>query len=186
MANSTSPRAKDRPWYGYLTIDLLMTVADKTILHPFVAWIIPMSLRAQAYPPSHIAFRVSFAYAALLSVFFFLSIINYRLGYGNPREVDLSDEVIVITGGAGGLGRLIADFYAMRGVSVAVLDIEQGDVEGKLNGAFYYQCDIADVQQLERTFEKIRHEVSILKACSVYARSLDLLTVAPRLEHRRF
>jgi NADPH:quinone reductase-like Zn-dependent oxidoreductase len=150
---------KQKPWHSYVTIDLLLKVANYTILHPFVAWIIPLSLRAQAYPTSHITYQVSTAWAILLTILFFLSVVNQRLAYGIPREVDTSDEVIVITGGASGLGRLIAQFYAMRGASVAVLDIQDINLEEEVRGVSYYQCDVGDAKVVEAVSQRIEKEV---------------------------
>jgi len=87
---------------------------------------------------------------------------NERIAYGMPREVDLSREVIVVTGGGSGLGQLIAQIYGMRGVSVAVLDVKEvGEVEGwdKLSGVEYYQCDVGDRKAVELTAKRIENDV---------------------------
>ena len=60
-----------------------------------------------------------------------MSALSDRYAYGQPREVNLSDEVVVITGGKGGLGGCIAEVYGMKGVRVAVLDINVGNEEEK-------------------------------------------------------
>ena len=153
---------KRRPWHNYLTIDLLLKVANTTILHPFVAWMIPLSLRAQAYPVTHITYRVSFAYALSLTILFFLSTLNNRLAHGIPRQVDLAEEVIVITGGASGLGRMIADFYAMRGATVAVLDVQDVNLEEEIRGVSYYRCDVGNAAQVESVSKKIVADVCCL------------------------
>ncbi|PWY76300.1 NAD(P)-binding protein, partial [Aspergillus heteromorphus CBS 117.55] len=106
-----------------LTIDLLLTVLRKTLLHPFPAWLTVICLRAQATPYTATPFLITSVYASLLTILYLLSAINRWIGYGAPRTVDLSDEVVVVTGGASGLGLLIARIYGLRGVSVAVLDV---------------------------------------------------------------
>lgn len=77
--------------------------------------------------------------------------------------MDLSEEVVVVTGGASGLGLLIARIYGLRGVSVAVLDIkevgeiEEGWEEG--SGVEYYRCDIGNRREAEWVMGKIREDV---------------------------
>lgn len=147
-----------QPWHKYITIDLLVSAAQHTILHPFVAWMLPLSLRAQATPYSHPAFQISVAYAALLTLLSVLSSINRRIAYGASRDVDLSEEVIVITGGASGLGLLIAEVYGMRGCNVAVLDVKEVE-SAEAKGIKYYKCDVSDATQVDKAVIRIEHDV---------------------------
>lgn len=78
------------------------------------------------------------------------------------RTVQLGEEVVVVTGGASGLGLLIARIYGMRGVRVAVLDVrEVGHVEGWEEGVGveYYRCDIGERSEVEGTLKRIEMEV---------------------------
>ncbi|KAL5358000.1 hypothetical protein BJX96DRAFT_33523 [Aspergillus floccosus] len=154
--------AADKPWYEHLTIDLLLAVLNRTLLHPWVAWIAVLSLRAQATPYAHPAFVLATTYAASLTLLAVARVVNRRIAYGLPRTVDLGDEVVVVTGGASGLGLLIARIYGMRGVSVAALDVKDvAGVDGWEDGSSveYYRCDIADRAQLEATVERIEKEL---------------------------
>ncbi|KAL4896571.1 hypothetical protein BDV59DRAFT_108899 [Aspergillus ambiguus] len=149
-------------WYEHLTIDLLLTVLNRTLFHPWVAWIAVLSLRAQATPYTHFAFTITTGYAVFLTALAIARTVNRRVAYGLSRPVDLSEEVVVVTGGASGLGLLIAQIYAMRGVSVAVLDVkDEQDIDGWEEGfaAEYYQCDIGDRRQLEATVERIEKQL---------------------------
>lgn len=90
--------------------------------------------------------------------------LNRRIAYGIPRDVEPSHEVIVITGGGSGLGQLIAQIYGMRGASVAVLDIKEvSEVEGwdELSGVEYYKCDVGNRKALEMTAKTIEDDVSL-------------------------
>ncbi len=150
----------DKSWHDHITIDLLLRVAETTFLHPFVAWMIPLCLRARAISFTATSMRISIAYAALLTILFFLSIFNRRLAYGRPRAVDLSEEVIVITGGASGLGLLIAEVYGMRGASVAVMDVRE--LENKeAKGVEYYNCDVGDRAQVTAVAKQIEQDVGL-------------------------
>lgn len=146
-------------WAAPLSIDLLLKVANVTFLHPFVAWIVPLCLRAQVYPWTSQVMQGAILYASLLTLFFFLGIMNRQIAYSKPRTVDLSEEVIVITGGASGLGLLIAEVYGMRGATVAVLDLL--DLEcGEARGVTAYKCDVGDKSQVAKVAEQIEREVS--------------------------
>lgn len=76
-----------------------------------------------------------------------------------PREVDLSEEVIVITGGASGLGLLIAEVYGMRGATVAVLDVNEME-NTEARGVTYYKCDVGDKEQVVKVAAEIEIDVS--------------------------
>ncbi|KIW07679.1 uncharacterized protein PV09_01619 [Verruconis gallopava] len=151
-------KTESQPWHTYFTVDVLYAAARKTILHPFVAWIIPLCLRAVTVPYDDISMQLSIGYACLLTLLWVLSVLNNRIAYGIPREVDYDEEVIIITGGASGLGRLIADFYVMRGASVAVLDLKQAD-DDEFMGIRYYQCDIGDKKQVDEAITKIKTDL---------------------------
>ncbi|KAL4811503.1 hypothetical protein BDV18DRAFT_10374 [Aspergillus unguis] len=150
-----------KKWHEHLTLDVLMKVLNRSIFHPFIAWIIVLCLRAQATPYNHPAFTVASAYATFLTLLDIAFMISDRIAFGAPRTVDLSEEVVVVTGGASGLGRLVAQIYGLRGVSVAVLDIEdEKDVEGwgDVGGIEYYRCDIGVRSEVESVARKIEKE----------------------------
>lgn len=160
---TTTTHRKEKAWHDHLTIDTVLNVLNRTILHPWVAWIGVLSLRAQATPYTDTSFILAAAYATLLTLLAVLRVISNRIAYGPPRPVDLSEEVVVVTGGASGLGLLIARIYGLRGVSVAVLDvkevgeIEEGWEEG--SGVEYYRCDIGNRKEVEWVVGKIKEDV---------------------------
>ena len=157
--STAAARQNQRSWWSIITFDLLLTVGRRTILHPFVAWMIPLSLRAQATPYYHLSFQISTAYALFLTTVYVLSVLDRRIAHGVPRRVDLSEEVVVITGGASGLGLLIADFYTMRGASVAVLDVKPKNAIQESKGITYYVCDVGDSEQVHTTAKDIKEDV---------------------------
>ena len=171
MAMPTTVRPNQQSWWSIVTVDLLLKVGRRTILHPFVAWMIPLSLRAQATPYHHLSFQISTAYALFLTIIYVLSLLNRRIAYGLPRSVDLSEEVIIITGGASGLGLIIADFYAMKGANVAVLDIKSKNALQESKGITYYVCDVGDSEQVHKTAKIIKEDVC-LKLHTEWIRSL--------------
>lgn len=116
-------------------------------------------MRAQAMPWRHTAIQIAIGYASFLTMMFFLGVLNRQLAYSKPRKVDFSEEVIVITGGASGLGLLIAEVYGMRGASVAVLDVKELE-SGEARGVEVYKCDVGDKEQVARAAIEIERDVS--------------------------
>lgn len=81
--------------------------------------------------------------------------------------MDSDREVVLVTGGASGLGLLIAQIYAMKGGAVAVLDIREfGGVEeqeGVLGEEVcYYRCDVGVRRDVEDVKKRIEKEVCLL------------------------
>jgi short chain dehydrogenase len=156
---SQRPRNQELSWAKPLSVDLILKVLNVTFFHPFVAWMMPLCMRAQAMRWEHPAMRITIGYASLLTALYFLGVLNRQIAYSKPRNVDLSEEVIVVTGGASGLGLLIAEVYGMRGATVAVLDVK--DLEsGEARGVSVYKCDVGDKEQLARVAVEIERDVS--------------------------
>jgi hypothetical protein len=153
----TRPPQRDS-WFAPLSIDLILKVFKTTFFHPFVAWIIPLCFRAQNMLWDAPPMLVSIGWASFITLIWMLGVINDRLAFGLPREVDLGEEVIVITGGASGLGLLIAEVYGMRGATVAVLDVNEME-SGESRGITYYKCDVADKGQVARVALEIEKDV---------------------------
>lgn len=155
---AAQPGIQEQGMLDQLNIDLLLKVANVTFLHPFVAWMIPLCLRAQEYPMDCLSMQASIGYASALTLLYFLEVLNKLVAYTKPRIVDLSEEVIVITGGASGLGLLIAEVYGMRGATVAVLDVKQLE-SGEARGVTSYLCDVSDKAQVAKVASQIEKEV---------------------------
>ena len=155
-----APPSRELSWAKPLSIDLLLKVLNVTFLHPFVAWMIPLCMRAQVMPWTATAMQISIGYASFLTAMFFLGVLNRQIAYSKPRTVDFSEEVIVVTGGASGLGLLIAEVYGMRGATVAVLDVK--DLEaGEARGVSVYKCDVGDKEQVAKVAVEIERDVSL-------------------------
>jgi hypothetical protein len=158
LVMSYQPSSRELSWAKPLSVDLLLKVLNVTFLHPFVAWMLPLCMRAQAMKWSHPAIQIAIGYASLLTALYFLEVLNKQIAFSKPRKVDFSDEVIVVTGGASGLGLLIAEVYGMRGATVAVLDVK--DLEsGEARGVSVYKCDVGDKEQVARVAIEIERDV---------------------------
>ncbi|KAM3425324.1 putative oxidoreductase [Cercospora zeina] len=159
MANHVTS-GQSRKWYDNITIDLFARVLSNSIFHPFVAWLVPLCLRSLQAPYESLEFITACAYAGLVTLFWMLSVINKRIAYGIPRTVDWDHEVVVITGGANGLGKIIAQMYGMRGASVAILDVAEPDKElDDLEDVHYYKCDIGDADAVAKVGEVVKRDL---------------------------
>ncbi|KAK5175867.1 uncharacterized protein LTR77_001007 [Saxophila tyrrhenica] len=151
-----APPPREKPWHAHLTLDLLIHVLNRSLLHPYIAWLIPLCLRAITTPYHAPEFISACVWASFITLTAILGVVNKRIAYGLPREVDWEEEVVVITGGAQGLGKILAEMYGMRGASVAVLDVvEPGRESEGLAGVKWYRCDVGDAGAVER----VRREV---------------------------
>ena len=112
--------------------------------------------------------KTSHAYWAGFMLFGLLSPwavkLSHRVAFGASRPVSWEDEIVVITGGSGGLGRVIAETYGMRGVSVAVLDVQPFyDVKGQPfaeeSNIRWYECDVGDEEAVKKAKALIEKDV---------------------------
>jgi len=154
----------DQPWHHHLTIDLLAHVLQRSLFHPFIACLIPLCQRALGAPYTSPQFLSTCAYAIFISLLSILSAFDQRIAYGAPRQLDWDEEVVVITGGASGLGKILVQMYGMRGASVAVLDVripdeKQREREEGLADVRFYECDVGDVGAVERVKGEIETDV---------------------------
>ncbi|KAH6608081.1 hypothetical protein Trco_004394 [Trichoderma cornu-damae] len=157
------PSSYSRPpqhesWFAPLSVDLILKVFNVTIFHPFICWLVPLCLRAQTTKWEAPPMVAAIAWAAFVSLCSVAGAANQRIAHGAPREVDLGEEVIVVTGGASGLGMLVAEVYGMRGASVAVLDVNEMD-HGEARGVRHYRCDVGDKAQVARAAAEIEKDL---------------------------
>nr|OQO16228.1 hypothetical protein B0A51_16831 [Rachicladosporium sp. CCFEE 5018] len=156
MSSATSPSTA-KPLYTQITLDLLLAVLSKTIFHPFIAWLIPLTLRSLSLPHSHPRMITAYIYAVCITLFAVLARIDDRLAWGPPREMDWDRECVVITGGSGGLGRVIVEMFARKGISVAVLDVTspKGGEREAWENVHFYHCDVGNIEAVQTVAKQI-------------------------------
>ncbi|KAH7308961.1 hypothetical protein B0I35DRAFT_359949 [Stachybotrys elegans] len=80
------------------------------------------------------------------------------LNHGTTADFDWDKEIVLVTGGAGGIGGEIVLRMAQSGTRVVVLDVMELTYIPSSN-IYYYQCDITDHEALKRVAQRIRAEV---------------------------
>jgi len=162
------------PWYQYVSIDLFIRVAKNTFLNPILCWLYPLALRAQAFTWRMTPLRVAVAFAVVVDLFWLLIYLNAQARNGryfggakepSTEEEDQIEDVVVVTGGSSGLGQIIAEMFALKGISVAVMDIKKPQLEGNYE-LEYYECDISDHEAVARVARQITEDVSFSKGLS--------------------
>lgn len=159
MAPSPEPH-----WSHHLTLDTLVLLLRRSLFHPFICLLIPLCLRACAKPYTSPSMLLSFLWAGLVVIYRILSALNRRIAYGAAREMDWEEEVVVITGGASGLGKVLAEMYGMRGASVAVLDLrvpakEEREQSEGLAAVKWVRCDVSQWEEVLRAKEEVEKDV---------------------------
>ncbi|KAL9075414.1 MAG: hypothetical protein Q9157_004039 [Trypethelium eluteriae] len=142
-------------WYKRFNIDLFLPGSNDLGVCAFYAWMIPLMVLARGASLSDRLLTITACGAIVVSLVWTLAIANRRLAYGPAREIQLSEEVVVITGGASGLGLLLAETFGMRGASVAVLDLKEQD---EAKGVSFYKCDVSERCELEDVANRITDE----------------------------
>lgn len=81
--------------------------------------------------------------------------------------MQLQDKVIAITGAGQGLGRSMAVYFAQRGANIAIIDLNQQQmeetqqlVEAEGQQAAIFPCNVADEQQVTETFAAIAQQMN--------------------------
>jgi len=79
----------------------------------------------------------------------------------------LEDKVVLITGGASGIGESIVEHFIMQKSKVAFLDIEEEIAENLTNKLekkyntkpFFFKCNLKNVDELKGVINKIRNDI---------------------------
>ncbi len=90
-------------------------------------------------------------------------------------DLNLSGKIAVITGGASGIGKAVAQRFAAAGAQVRVLDVDKLAVAGTVDeinkaggAALAFECDVTDGASVDAAFRQLeaRGPVDILVNCA--------------------
>jgi NAD(P)-dependent dehydrogenase (short-subunit alcohol dehydrogenase family) len=80
--------------------------------------------------------------------------------------MEISNQIILVTGGASGMGRATTEYFHKLGAKVIVLDMNEqalADVKADL-GIYTVKADISQAESLEAAFKKMSDEVGVPRA----------------------
>lgn len=81
---------------------------------------------------------------------------------------DLENKLVLITGGASGIGRIMTRLMLTRKAKVVIWDISQENIEktlaefSKFPGLFSYKVDVSDIDQVKETAQKVKEEIGVV------------------------
>jgi len=150
------------PIFDDFDVDLLIKVLANTAFSPFFVFFIPVFCIFQGSKLSDPVIIYTSTYYVLLSAFWFIK--WYSRLYRNqgslffrPAPLEWSEQTVVITGGASGIGELLANTLAVRSVTVVVLDLNPIVTENY--NIVYYKCDVSKWEEVEAVSKKVIEEI---------------------------
>lgn len=75
---------------------------------------------------------------------------------------DPAQDVVLVTGGAGGLGRAAVERFAATGATVVAWDIVVPECSERVAGVHYYQCDVGSRHEVLETGARVKAEVGVV------------------------
>ena len=89
--------------------------------------------------------------------------------------MQIKDTVIIITGGASGLGAATAEYLARQGAIVAILDVNADGVKqmaSKINGLGLI-CDVTSEKSVIDALSSVKKQFGVARVCINFAGILD-------------
>ncbi|KAJ8503171.1 hypothetical protein ONZ45_g11094 [Pleurotus djamor] len=162
MDGEASYQADPSPIFDSLDIDLVVKVLAHTAFSPFFTFFVPLFYLFLGASVKDSVVWLSGLYCLSVSAFWFFKWYSrlYRnqgsLLFG-PGRFDWGEQIVVITGGASGVGELLANTLAVRNVTVVVLDVNPIVTENY--NISYYKCDVSKWEEVEAVSKTIIEEI---------------------------
>ena len=81
---------------------------------------------------------------------------------------DLSGKVVMITGGASGIGKIMARLMLERQAKVVIWDIDQASIDKTISEfsnqgeVFGFKVDVSNVEQVQETAQRVKQETGVV------------------------
>ncbi|KIL70262.1 hypothetical protein M378DRAFT_183815 [Amanita muscaria Koide BX008] len=143
-------------------VDLVVKVLSHTLFSPFFVSLIPVFYLFQGAKTADTVVLYPAIYFALVSAFWSLkwlskSYRNQGNVFSSPKRLDWGEQIVLVTGGASGIGELLANTLAVRNVSVVVLDMEP--VVSENHSISFYKCDVSSWDEVKAVAERVIEEI---------------------------
>ncbi|EWG38502.1 hypothetical protein FVEG_01703 [Fusarium verticillioides 7600] len=86
------------------------------------------------------------------------TLVSRALNHGTKAYFDWNKEIVLVTGGSGGIGGETVQQLASKGIRVVVLDVLPLTYKAPSN-VYYYKCDLTNYEQLQEVAGRVRREV---------------------------
>ncbi|KAF9582655.1 hypothetical protein BGW38_010928 [Lunasporangiospora selenospora] len=141
--------------YSRKTIDFVVQMLKATVFHlSFPFFIIPC-IKLYGVTNESLAFNIAAIYGVILIVIK-TAIAFHQRKQRQGDKIEWDDEIVLITGGASGIGLLLAESLAIRRVSVVVLDVKHVETASDIDS---YICDVSNPAEIARVAAQIREDV---------------------------
>lgn len=150
------------PVFDSLDIDLVFKVLKNTLFSPFFVFFIPVLYVFSGAKTTDPFVLWTGGYYVLLCIYWlgdWLSTLYRNQGklLFSPPRFDWGEQIVVVTGGASGVGELLANTLAVRNVTVVVLDVQP--IVSENHNIVYYKCDVSKWEEVEAVSKKIVDEL---------------------------
>lgn len=105
----------------------------------------------------------------LLSWFYYSFLNLIKIYYPDALSKSVKDDIILITGGGSGIGRLMAQKFAKLGATIVTVDVNEANNEKtarliKEDGGqcYSYTCDLSNREAIYEVASKIKNDVGIV------------------------
>ncbi|KAG8674539.1 hypothetical protein FPOAC2_00566 [Fusarium poae] len=144
--------------------DVVVRLIRQTALNP--ALILPLVLLARLTKKGQDLSILHPSASQNLKTLLYLGLVRWASSWLSEKtrnnwsddKYDWEREIVLVTGGAGGIGGRVVNLFAEMGVKVVVLDVQPMSFTTSAN-VHYYQCDLRSPENVEAVAEKIRAEV---------------------------
>ncbi|KAG0303730.1 hypothetical protein BGZ98_006352 [Dissophora globulifera] len=137
------------------SIDFWLQMLDASVFHVSFPFFLIPCLKLYGFSNDSMPFII----AAVYGVTLFSVKTAYSFHERSQRQggkIDWEDEVVLITGGASGIGYLLAESLAIRRITVVVLDVLP--VQSSLDIESFI-CDVSNPEDIARAAKEIREEI---------------------------